>query len=64
MPGEFRRQRSLVGYSPWSHKEPDTTEQLSHTHTRIYWASQVALVVKNPPANARDMKDRGVRKIP
>ena len=27
-------QRSLVGYSPWGHKESDTTEWLStHTHT-------------------------------
>ena len=26
--GEFRGQRSLVGYSPWGHKESDTTEQL------------------------------------
>ena len=25
-PGEFHGQRSLVGYSPWSHKELDTTE--------------------------------------
>ena len=24
-----RGQRSLVGYSPWGHKESDTTEQLS-----------------------------------
>ena len=24
--GEFRRQRSLMGYSPWSHKELDVTE--------------------------------------
>ena len=23
------RQRSLVGYSPWGHKESDTTERLS-----------------------------------
>ena len=28
LPGEFRGLRSLVGYSPWSHKESDTTEQL------------------------------------
>ena len=26
LPGEFRGQRSLVGYSPWGHKELDTTE--------------------------------------
>ena len=25
--GEFCGQRSLVGYSPWSHKESDTTKQ-------------------------------------
>ena len=25
-PGESHGQRSLVGYSPWGHKEPDTTE--------------------------------------
>ena len=28
-PGEFHGQRSLVGYSPWGHKESDTTERLS-----------------------------------
>ena len=26
LPGEFYGQRSLVGYSPWGHKESDTTE--------------------------------------
>ena len=26
LPGEFHAQRSLVGYSPWGHKESDTTE--------------------------------------
>ena len=25
-PGEFHGQRSLVSYSPWSHKELDVTE--------------------------------------
>ena len=29
LPEEFRGQRSLAGYSPWGHKESDTTEQLS-----------------------------------
>ena len=32
LPKEFRGQRSLAGYSPWGHKELDTTEQLSLTH--------------------------------
>ena len=26
LPGEFHGQRGLVGYSPWGHKESDTTE--------------------------------------
>ena len=26
LPGEFHGQRSLLGYSPWDHKESDTTE--------------------------------------
>ena len=34
LPGESHGQRSLVGYSPWGHKELDTTEQ-AHTHTHI-----------------------------
>ena len=34
--GEFHGQRSLVGYSPWGHKELDTTEQLTHTHTHTH----------------------------
>ena len=33
LPGESHGQRSLVGYSPWSHKEVDTTDQITHTHT-------------------------------
>ena len=30
LPRESHGQRSLVGYSPWGHKESDKTEQLSH----------------------------------
>ena len=33
LPGEFHGQRSLVGCSPWGHKELDTDEKLTHTHT-------------------------------
>ena len=29
LPGEFHGQRNLVGYSPWGHKELETTEQLT-----------------------------------
>ena len=30
LPGKSRGQRSLVGYSPWVHKEPATTWQLNN----------------------------------
>ena len=30
--GEFHGEKSLVGYSPWGHKELDTTEQLTNQH--------------------------------
>ena len=32
LPRKFHRQRSLVGYNPWSRKESDTTE---HTYKNI-----------------------------
>jgi len=36
LPEKFHRQRSLVGYSPWGHKELDTIEHVCmHTHTHI-----------------------------
>ena len=31
LPGESHGQRSLAGYSPWGHKESDTTEATEHT---------------------------------
>ena len=34
LPGKFHGWRSLVGYSPWSHKESDTTEWL---HIHMAW---------------------------
>ena len=44
LPGESHGQRSLAGYSPWSHKESDTSERLSmHAKTRQY-----IVIVNNP----------------
>ena len=37
--GKFHEQRSLAGYSPWGHKESDTTELTcarAHTHTHTH----------------------------
>ena len=42
LPGEFHGQRSLAGYSPWGHKESDTTERLSLTHEVSRWAIEKA----------------------
>ena len=41
--GEFHGQRSLVGYSPWGHKELDMTEQLmlSLTFFVKYWQFKI-----------------------
>ena len=46
-------QGSLACCSPWGCKELDTTEWLNWTEP-IFWASQVALVVKNLLADAGD----------
>ena len=41
LPGKFHGQRSLADYSPWGHKELDTTDELSaHTHTRTHTHTQ------------------------
>ena len=44
-----------MGYSPWGHKESDTTEGL----TLSLWPSLVAQMVKNLPARAGDVRDAG-----
>ena len=40
LPGESHGQRSLVGYSPWSCKESDTTEATQHLH---FWCKRGCL---------------------
>ena len=39
LPGKSHGQRSLVGYSPWGHKESDTTEWL-HFHFHFHAQAQ------------------------
>ena len=36
LPGKSHGQRSLVGYSPWGYKEPDTAEATESAHTNTY----------------------------
>ena len=47
-------QRSLADYSPWGREESDTTEPLHASVFKV--SSQVALVIKNPPANTGDKR--------
>ena len=49
LPGKFYRQRSLVGCSPWGHKESDMTEQLS---THLGTAQEVCVVSSSPRDDA------------
>ena len=53
LPAVSHGQRSLAGYSPWCRKELDKPE---YAHKANIWASQVALVVKNLPANAGNIR--------
>ena len=48
LPGKFHGQRSLVGYSPWGHKELNMTEWLS-THTHNMGVSRGRLDTANNP---------------
>ena len=46
------------GYRAWGHRESDTAERLTHTHTN-YSGFPSGAAVKNPPANAGDVRDMG-----
>ena len=35
LPGKSHEQKSLEGYSPWGHKEFDTTEQLNNNNKAL-----------------------------
>ena len=52
LPGKLHGQRNLVGYSPWGHKELDTTEVTEHTKTGNTYDLPGGPVVKNLSANA------------
>ena len=48
LPAKSHEQRSLVGYSPWGHKELDVTEHPNHRHApylacMTHWATVFSL---------------------
>ena len=59
LPEKSHEWRSLVGYSPWGHKESDTTERLHFTYYQMGFPD--SSVGKKSTCNAGDP---GVEKIP
>ena len=49
LPGESHAQRSLVGYSPWGHKESDTTGVTAHMHA--LWSVEIRCLIYIHTAN-------------
>ena len=41
LPGESHGLGNLAGYSPWGHRELDTTEQLTHTNIHMHFSSML-----------------------
>ena len=37
LPGKSHEQRSLVGYSPWGHKESIMAKHIQHIHRSKFW---------------------------
>ena len=57
--GKFHEWRSLVGYSPWSHKELDTTEWL---HFSQYKKKKIHPLLKNISDSHKEIEQQIVRK--
>ena len=51
LPGESPGQRNLVGYSPWGHKESDTTERPTAQHREclgcVIFSAKIGTVQEN-----------------
>ena len=43
LPGKSHGQKSLVGYSPWGHKESDMTERLNDKNAASFFYSSICL---------------------
>ena len=51
LPGKSYAQRSLVGYSPWGHKESDRTEQLHFSEARSRCLDRCSEERRSPDEN-------------
>ena len=48
LPGEFREQRRLAGYSPWGYRDSDITEQLTATTAASCFPTEKGFEFENP----------------
>ena len=64
--GESYAQRILTGYSPWGHKESDTTEANEHAHTQslIHHRTQITFVLVTNEHKILGVKPCRVHKFP
>ena len=68
LPGKFHGQRSLVGYSPWGHKEADMTERAcacAHVHAHTHTCTQPIMPRKKKskrPENSLKVQRKRERK--
>ena len=64
LPGKFYGLRSVIGYSPWGHKESDTTERLQFSLSILWHCPSFMLEWKltfsNPMAAAEFSKFVGI----
>ena len=66
LPGNFRGQRSLMGYSPRGHKESDTTETSAHrayVPVLISQSTSLPLPIRHPTPVLLPGESRGCRNL-
>ena len=72
LPGESHGQRSLVRYSPWGHKESNTTEETQHTRMRVHvitalrqcLSSTGSFCLEHPPPHPAGSLERSAPAFP
>ena len=55
LPGKFQWQRSLAGYSPWGHKESDTTEHTQQQKSKRCISLLNKIITKWEPGQKRKL---------
>ena len=63
LPGKSHGQRSLVGYSPWGHKESDMTEQLHWFTSFSRRRSNIFLLIRQGLEHSKGSLGRGILRL-